>query len=43
MNLYLSMNESLGGSHWSPWKRKLETKAVTPEEEEKGEEEDKEW
>ena len=27
------------GGHWSPWKRRPETKAVIPEEEEKKEEE----
>jgi len=38
MSLYLGMNESFGG-HWSPWKRRPETKAVIPEEEEKKEKE----
>lgn len=45
----MSANESVSqhehvfwGSHWSPWKRRLETNAVTPEEEEK-EKEDKKW
>jgi len=40
MSLYLGMNESFGG-HWSPWKRRPETKAVIPEEEEKKEKEKK--